>query len=132
MRVSCNPAGRLTDSNRRCSPSDVSQLTSFIINYNTDIIYLKYQFKAPKCQSLMESNILHHSACHVSATDTCKTGISHCDKKLARLLLNIGVNATDGDCEQQVATVRPSHSVYNSWKHRRYDDGRGRLTTGVV
>ena len=50
----------------------------------------------------MESNILHHSACHVSATDTCKTGISHCDKKLARLLLNIGVNATDGDCEQQV------------------------------
>jgi len=40
--------------------------------------------------------------------------ISHCEKKLARLLFDFGiVNTTDDDCEQQFPSV---HSVYNSYQ----------------
>jgi len=37
---------------------------------------------------------------------------------------------------QRMTTVynrfRPSHPLYNSWQHRRWDDGRARFTTPVV
>ena len=36
---------------------------------------------------------------------------------------------TDDDCEQQ---VRTSHFVYNTWPHRRRDDGRVRFTTAAA
>ena len=29
-------------------------------------------------------------------------------------------------------SFRPSHSIYNSWQHRRWDDGRVQLTTAAV
>jgi len=42
-------------------------------------------------------------------------------KKQAGFLFDLGiVSTTDDDCEHR---FRPSHSVYNSWQHRGWDDG---------
>jgi len=64
-----------------------------------------------------------------------QTKISHCEKKLVRLLFDIGVvNTTDDDREQQVPTVALflQQLIYDSWQHRRQDDGRAGFTTTMV
>jgi len=59
------------------------------------------------------------------------TRISHCEKKLARLLYDSGISST-----QRTMTVNnrfwPSRTVYYSWQHLGCDDRRAWLTRAVV
>ena len=58
------------------------------------------------------------------------TRIAQCENKLGRLLFDCGVvNKWRMIVKNR---FRASQCVYNSWQHRRRDDGRARFTTAVV